>query len=109
MGMGSHGHDQGSSWQMVKMMVIEELLRGQNSASRLQALQALLENSSGDNPMMELVVEVIETFSRAISLLGKETTAEVPLGQASSDEQKSEISGTKRKIQTPRRSGYRRR
>ncbi|KAG6539191.1 probable WRKY transcription factor 70 [Zingiber officinale] len=114
MGMGSHDHDRGSSWQMVKMMVIEELLKGQDSATRLQALlqfeeSPLLGNSSGGNPMMELVAEVIETFSGAITLLGKETTPEAPLAQASSDEQKSEISCMKRKIQTPRRSGYRRR
>ncbi|XP_074559616.1 putative WRKY transcription factor 70 [Curcuma longa] len=111
MGMDSHDHDQGSSWRAMKM-VIRELLKGQDSATRLQALLQLKESLPPENysgPVKELLVEVRSSISRAISLLGTEMTAEAPLGHAnllSSDEQKSESS---RKIGPPRRSGYRRR
>ncbi|KAG6495439.1 WRKY DNA-binding transcription factor 70-like [Zingiber officinale] len=109
--MDSHDHDQGSSWQVMNM-VIRELLKGQDSATRLQALLQLKENLPPENysgPAKDLLVEVLGSFSRAISVLGTETTAEALLGHAnlpSFDEQKSESS---MKIRPPRRSGYRRR
>lgn len=111
--MGSLDHDRGSttSWQA---MVIQELLKGQDSATRLQALLLQFKESLPleiySGPAKELLVEVLSSFSRAIFRLGTETTtAEAPLDHAnllSSDEQKSEIS---RKIRPPRRSGYSRR
>ncbi|WOK96722.1 hypothetical protein Cni_G05429 [Canna indica] len=109
--MGFHEQE---SFQAKLKSAKEELIKGQKLATRLQVLleeKLPLENYSGP-AATGLLIEVKCSFSKVLSLLDLEEVPEAPLGDANSpcsDEQRGEISRIKKKIQPPRKSGYRRR
>ncbi|XP_010931380.1 WRKY DNA-binding transcription factor 70 [Elaeis guineensis] len=92
-----------------------ELMKGQESATKLKILlqESFSSEDHAKNSMVELFIEeILGSFSRAFTILNSGKAPEAPVDQATtpcSEEQESQNSSKKRKIQSSPRTGYRRR
>ncbi|XP_008792248.2 WRKY DNA-binding transcription factor 70-like [Phoenix dactylifera] len=95
--------------------VAGELIKGKESAIQLKSLlqESFASEDQEKNSVVGIFIEeILGSFSRAFTILNSGKAPEAPLDQAAtpcSEEQESKNSGKKRKIQSSRRSGYRRR
>ncbi|WOL18013.1 hypothetical protein Cni_G26806 [Canna indica] len=105
-------HDQQGSPNLKAAM--EELIKGQQQATHLLSLLKNILSSENRSDSAVLLVEVLASFSKALSFLELEKTTEPPLRHENSpcsDEKRThhQISCMNKKIPAPRRTGYRRR
>ncbi|CAL9117266.1 unnamed protein product [Musa textilis] len=90
-------HEQGNM-----KAAMEELTRGQEQATRLQSmLKDMLPAENPSGPAADLLIEVLSSFSKALSLLD--------LGRSAEANSPSSNGGVRRKMQSPRRVSCRRR
>ncbi|XP_008788525.2 WRKY DNA-binding transcription factor 70-like [Phoenix dactylifera] len=91
------------------------LNKGKEAANKIKCLlqESFPSEDHGKNSMIGFLnEEILDSFSEALIILTSEGAPETPLDQAStpcSDEQGSDHSSKKRKVQSGRRNGYRRR
>ena len=84
-------HEQGNM-----KAAMEELIRGQEQATRLQSmLKDMLPPENPSGPAADLLIEVLSSFSKALSLLD--------LGSSAEANPPSSNGGVRRKMQSPRR------
>lgn len=84
-------HEQGNM-----KAAMEELIRGQEQATRLQfMLKDMLPPENPSGPAADLLIEVLSSFSKALSLLD--------LGSSAEANSPSSNGGVRRKMQSPRR------